>query len=692
MFNNPARIFLYALIALCVFLPGLEFYYPENSNYQAKVAHKLNDMERQFLLLEKTMRSVTDSLTNSQEEAKSYLELISLSHRIVKRTEVWQKNNSFSPRVSRLGIEYDNLFRKISLGGTGKLLMIDGNLCLAIPVKTDTDAEEIVLSYLEETELHSIRPDGTREFFFPDLTLGEVGSPGEEIAVQNPYRLPRDLLSGLKSEINLKSVLNLNDVKYNSYYSSQKRSNFGFLDGLLFIRTGLPFFNYYFFILMLLIPVAIVDLFAISNESLAKRKKIILGRYEKEFPGHSTILKGIETENRSPGKIEEAESVRPIELQEMKSEGKRIFILPFDLQNERNQYLTPAYLNRSGTEEIREEKKIPEKVTEIRSRIFTPELKSLIEKTEKPSIEKQTEDPLLLRYANWFRNLIPEKSEKLYDALNALYDKEYSDKEALNYLNAIAARVGSHAYTVHIHQKVFGCYSAAYSNGIDYITKNNMLFESDDPYLGKNKESILDISFDIRHIQDQFFLKKFSKEILSSYAGLLAIPLQSQGIDGYFMLFYEPGYDRSSNNLETVLKMVEAMIHPIIPVLSGIAANKFQINIPDNDILVKLYHSMKEVSEAGTQSCTVLRIVLRNYFATPDREVIRNEIITGVLPILSETERITEVSPSEIIVFYRNTEEAAIREIVLEKNKNSFDISFQAHKFPDEGKNYYTYF
>ena len=691
MFNHGFRIFIYALIVLCTFLPSIEFYYPENFNYQDKVVRKLGDMERQLLLLEKTMRSISDSLENS-EDTKTYLGLISLSHRVVKRTEIWQKDNSFSGGVSQLGIEYDNLFRKVSFSGTGKLLTINGNLCLAIPFKAKSGSDEIFLSYIEESEFHSVRPDGTREFFFPDLALGEVAETNDTISSQNPYKLSGNLLSGLKSELNVKSVLNLNDVKYNSYYSSQKKSNFGFLDGLLFIRTGYTYLNYYYFLLLFLLPVAIVDLFVVTREFSTRRAEKSTALYGKELTNQFTILKGIETEGKSQVRENEPEPIRDIELQEIKSEGKRIFILPFDIGSEKNSYLTPAFLNRAISEENILEKKMPAILSEMRDRIFNPELKDLIKKTERPPAGRSPEDSVFLRYAKWFKRLIPEKNEKVYHALNTLYDKDFSDQEVLSYLNAIVTRFGMKAFTIHIHQKVFGCYSIAYSGGIDVITRNNLLFESDDQYLGKCKDGIIHIGFDISHIQDKFFLKKFSKEILSSYSGLLALPLQNHGIDGFFILFYPQEYNRGNENLQDLRKMIDAMIHPIVPVISGIAVNKFQVNIPDNDILVKLYHLMKEVTEGGSQKCSVIKLSFLNYPAIQNRESLRMEIISGVERALAETERVAEVSASEFLIFIRNTDEKIIREIILDKNKNSFDISFQSQRFPDEGKNYYTYF
>ncbi len=679
MLSKKLKIILLSLLLITVISGQTEKYFPDYSFYKTGISKKFKDVEIEFGKLESTLRLSGVGLFQNKSE-----NLMTLPYPFVSEMIEWAPgelsgNNNF------LGSTEDFLFREVLKNGTGKLVRMKDKLVFAVPTEG-----KLLLAILYEKELKSFRKEGSGDYFYPEISSAKIDD--------NPGNTSGILSDSINKKFSFgKSNFSVQDRKYDSYYGSPEDKRYGFVEEILFLKSRGGFFGFYGSLFTLFAAIALADALVYFKRKAGARPT------ESIFTSHNIREKEAEInsllEKAQAGPLSEKNEVEvsaPVEESQEKYFGeyseKPIFILPFDLvpAGKREIIITPQFLRKIREEEKTRKESVKTGVQLAREKVFNPQLENLISKVDKktPLDEKNLDQ----KYKELFAKIFSEDNKELYQSLNELYDHDYHEHESLGYLKRITKKVGLDSLCLSIYNRSMGCYMVSLAMGIDDETRTNLIFQWNDPFLQFEKgEEIIEIFFNNKLMTNLFFRKKFSSDTLARFGGMLVYPLKKYSVDGYFIFFFEKNVHITPEKLKLVSECLNRMIVPFLPIVNGIAKEKIYLQIPDEDILAKIFQEMKEATNAGLESCVFVKIRLKKMFQTENSKEIREEIIQGIKNLLKSGEKILATSPVDLLVVTRDISEREFLKEIDKINAGRLDLKINISRYPDDGKNFYNY-
>ena len=246
---------------------------------------------------------------------------------------------------------------------------------------------------------------------------------------------------------------------------------------------------------------------------------------------------------------------------------RKIFILPFDIKAKdiNNRYISPGFirkcvpLKKSNTH-------FDDEIQKKRKRIFNSGLSQLIDKvTEKPKDPSTTDSPSFESSPENNTSslptpesiLLPEENLEGFNLFYKLYIEGKPEECLQQFLKQIAFQSDFEAFTLHYYNRTTACYHLLTSHGLEESSIFNYTFDIADKVLKKSEQLYTTIRFEEELKNDVFFSKKFTKELLDRYTGLIIGFVRIGNLDMALSLFYDLNTKRTTEQISKLYTTFE---------------------------------------------------------------------------------------------------------------------------------------
>ncbi|MCB1148450.1 MAG: hypothetical protein KDK38_16725, partial [Leptospiraceae bacterium] len=222
----------------------------------------------------------------------------------------------------------------------------------------------------------------------------------------------------------------------------------------------------------------------------------------------------------SPKDESESAEAKIIELKSVHTD----FIL---LDPEENYSIKPKHANRP---------KLDDSTEKIRNRAFRPEVLNLLKDVQTSTPE--TADSITQRIIEFTNRWQKPEVNEWSVFLNEVYFDEVTTEEVENLLATLIDYVEADSAALLSNNLFLGCYETFVSIRMPEESENLLYALSRDPHIFMSPERNLrtDVSKELK--ENLFFAKRFKPEFIQPLKEIYALPMISQGLDAYLLLFY----------------------------------------------------------------------------------------------------------------------------------------------------------
>ncbi|MCP5483672.1 MAG: hypothetical protein H7A21_19700 [Spirochaetales bacterium] len=236
-------------------------------------------------------------------------------------------------------------------------------------------------------------------------------------------------------------------------------------------------------------------------------------------------------------------------------------------------------------------------------------------------------------------------------------------------------------------------YQCLLSHALDELTTRSLFVGIKDRYVqpGVTFQAFA-LHGDLR--QDFHFTKRFSSDALADFASMFVLNLSEFQVAGYLILFART--EQEASVVQKKLETLRALLRDLTPILLR-ARMHFWYDAEyeesqDTYILDELYLTLRRLSGGGTETVTVIHILVDGLLEETAWHVQLNRLADAVLPHLALEERVVIATPNRLLVMLRATDP----EVILGFARSSADqwgltLRTKTMRFPDDGRNLYNY-
>ncbi len=326
---------------------------------------------------------------------------------------------------------------------------------------------------------------------------------------------------------------------------------------------------------------------------------------------------------------------------------------------------------------------------ELRDRVFSEELKELMDEVEHPpetGIEETIE-----KIRNFEKEFAATDLNEFAESLRQIYSGDIVGEEIEVPLMHLGKMIAADGMMLMQYDKNHGCYSVYANAGVSdewqksfYLLRNDAIL----PYDNRDG-NLIEIGEEIK--EHQFFKKRIPAGDIDSLAGLRIIPMQKYNVLACLVAVYNEGpltqpgplseglEEAVSENAERVFQKSIEEISPLVRKLQAISQGYHA-----TDHYKEAIQELKTVIEGGAEQVRVIHAELEKPLSVDSYSHV--EYLCR--KFLKPEERLLLIHPRHL-VFYLLTSGQKEAEKALDELEQ--EIRWRSYRFPDDGRNFLYY-
>ncbi|MEM7182575.1 MAG: hypothetical protein AAF518_16800 [Spirochaetota bacterium] len=381
---------------------------------------------------------------------------------------------------------------------------------------------------------------------------------------------------------------------------------------------------------------------------------------------------------------------------------RKIFILPFDIKAKdiNNRYISPGFI-RKCVPPKKSNKHFEDEIQKKRKRIFNSGLSQLIDKvTDKPH-DLSVAESSSLESSQEEKNsslpapesiLLPEEHLEGFNLFYKIYIEGKAEECLQQFLKHIAFQSDFEAFTLHYYNRTTACYHLLTSQGLDENSIFNYTFDIADKVLQKNDQLYSTIRFEEELKNDVFFSKKFTKQLLNRYTGLIIGFVKIGNLDTALSLFYDLNTKRTTEQITKLFTTFQKSAPLFYPALNRLITSIRPFQILKNDIVQRTLHFLQSYTLNGHRSCTISQIrLLLSSAKDADFSQLKANFMQSIVEKLQPGAKLLDLRRDKLLLLCEMSHKGDVIEIIESSLPENLDYQLQFFHYPEETRNLYQY-